>query len=273
MSQTTDANGATIPLIGLGTWQLSGSTCVRIVSEALKLGYRHIDTASMYGNEEAVGEGMRASRVPRDQIFLTTKVWQDDLRANDFQRSVEASLRKLKLPFVDLVLIHWPNSRVPLAETIGALNKVKRDGLTRHIGVSNFTVALVDEAVRLSAEPLVTNQVEMHPFIDQSKVLAACRRHGLSVTAYCPIARGDAAGDKVLERIGKAHGKSGAQVSLRYLVQQGIIAIPRTSKVGRLKENFAVFDFALSEAEMAEVHRLGHRDGRVVSWGGEPAWD
>lgn len=270
---TVQANGASIPLIGLGTWQLNNATCVRMVSEALKLGYRHIDTASMYGNEDAVGEGMRASGIARDQVFLTTKVWQDDLRAKDFQRSVETSLKKLKLPFVDLVLIHWPNSRVPLAETIGALNKVKRDGLARHIGVSNFTVALIDEAVRLSAEPLVTNQIEMHPFIDQSKVLVACKRHGLAVTAYCPIARGSAAGDKVLSRIGKAHGKSGAQISLRYLVQQGIIAIPRTSKPERLKENFAVFDFALSDAEMTEIYRLAHPDGRMVSWGGEPTWD
>jgi len=270
---TVQANGASIPLIGLGTWELNGATCVRMVSEALKLGYRHIDTASMYGNEEAVGEGMRASGIARDQVFLTTKVWQDDLRAKDFQRSVETSLKKLKLPFVDLVLIHWPNARVPLAETIGALNKVKRDGLARHIGVSNFTVALIDEAVRLSAEPLVTNQIEMHPFIDQSKVLAACKRHGLSVTAYCPIARGNAAGDKVLSRIGKAHGKSGAQVSLRYLVQQGIVAIPRTSKPERLRENFAVFDFSLSDAEMTEIYRLAHPDGRMVSWGGEPKWD
>jgi 2,5-diketo-D-gluconate reductase B len=270
---TVEANGATIPLIGLGTWQLNGATCVRMVSEALKLGYRHIDTASMYGNEQAVGEGMRASGVPRDDVFLTTKVWQDDLRAKDFRRSVEASLKKLDLPFADLVLIHWPNSRVPLAETIGALNKVKRDGLARHIGVSNFTVALVDEAVRLSAEPLVTNQIEMHPFIDQSKVRAACAMHGISITAYCPIARGSASGDEVLARIGRAHGKSAAQVSLRYLVQQRIIAIPRTSKPERLKENFAVFDFALSDAEMTEVHRLGHRDGRMVSWGGSPAWD
>jgi diketogulonate reductase-like aldo/keto reductase len=120
---------------------------------------------------------------------------------------------------------------------------------------------------------LVTNQVEMHPFLDQEKVIEACRRHGISVTAYCPIARGNAAGDQVLARIGKAHGKSGVQVSLRYLVQRGIIAIPRTTKVERLKENFAVFDFALSDAEMQEVHRLGNRAGRMVSWGGSPAWD
>jgi 2,5-diketo-D-gluconate reductase B len=271
--QYVEANGARIPAIGLGTWALNGATCVRMVSEALKLGYRHVDTAAMYGNEAEVGEGIRASGLKREDVFLTTKVWQDNLGAKDFERSVADSLKKLKLPYVDLVLIHWPNTRVPLAETIGALNKVKRDGHARHIGISNFTVELIEQAVRLSDEPLVTNQVEMHPFIDQTKVVAASARHGISVTAYCPIARGSAAGDKVLTRIGKAHGKTGAQVSLRYLVQQKVIPIPRTSKPERLKENFSVFDFSLSEAEMMEIHRLGHSKGRMVSWGGSPAWD
>jgi diketogulonate reductase-like aldo/keto reductase len=268
-----ETNGARIPVLGLGTWQLSGATCQRMVSEALKLGYRHIDTAAMYGNEADVGEGVRASGVARDDIFITTKVWQSDLRANDFRRSVETSLKRMKLPRVDLILIHWPNPSVPLAETMSALDKVRQDGLAAHIGVSNFTVALVEEAVRLSKAPLVTNQVEMHPFLDQSKVIAACKKHGISVTAYCPIARGSAAGDQTLTRIGAAHGKSGAQVSLRYLLQRGIIAIPRTSKSARLKENLDVFDFTLTEAEMRAIHKLANPQGRVVDWGGTPAWD
>jgi diketogulonate reductase-like aldo/keto reductase len=268
-----EANGARIPAIGLGTWQLSGAACARMVGEALKLGYRHVDTAAMYGNEAEVGEGLRASGVNRADVFITTKVWQSDLRADAFRRSVEASVKKMRLPQVDLVLIHWPNPSVPLAETIGALNAVKRDGLARHIGVSNFTVALIEEAVKLSAEPLVNNQVEMHPFLDQSKVIAVCAAHGISVTAYCPIARGNAAGDKVLARIGKAHGKSAAQVSLRYLIQRCVIPIPRTSKVARLKENLDVFDFVLTEMEMQAIHKLAKPTGRVVNWGGTPTWD
>ncbi len=268
-----EAHGAKIPLIGLGTWQLNGDTCVEIVSEALKLGYRHVDTAAMYGNEVEVGEGIRASGIKREDVFLTTKVWRDNLHAKDFSASVEASLAKLKLPYVDLILIHWPNESVPLAETLGAMAQVKRAGLARHIGISNFTVKLINEAVTASAEPIVTNQVELHPFLDQSKVIAACAKHGISVTAYCPIARGSAAGDKVLAKIGAAHGKSAAQVSLRYLVQQGIIAIPRTSKVARLRENLAALDFELSDAEMAEVHGLAHREGRVVKLAHAPAWD
>jgi diketogulonate reductase-like aldo/keto reductase len=271
--QVIEANGARIPVVGLGTWNLRDEVCTSIVGEALRGGYRHVDTAAMYGNEEAVGEGIRGSAVAREDIFLTTKVWPDDLAAKDFRRSVEHSLKKLKLPYVDLILIHWPSRTVPLAETLKAMAAVKRDGLARHVGISNFTLTLIEEAVKLSSEPLVVNQVEMHPFLDQSKIVAASRQHGLAVTAYCPIARGNSAGDKILARIGAQHGKSAAQISLRYLVQQGIIVIPRTSKRERLKENMDIFDFTLSEAEMAEIKALGRRDGRMVSPGAAPDWD
>jgi 2,5-diketo-D-gluconate reductase B len=271
--QIVESHGARIPIVALGTWQLNGDACVKLVRDALRLGYRHIDTARMYGNEVEVGEGIGASGVKRDDIFLTTKVWHEDLRAKDFERSVEQSLGRLKLPYVDLILIHWPNPSIPLAETIGAMENVKKRGLARHIGVSNFTVALLEEAVRIAKEPLVTNQIELHPFIDADKVVAACRNHGIAITAYCPIARGSAAGDKVLARIGKAHGKSAAQVSLRYLVQQNIIVLPRTSKVERLNENMAIFDFSLSGQEMAEIGKLAHRGGRVVDLAFSPAWD
>jgi len=273
MAQTVEANGARIPLVGLGTWDLRGRTCARMVEQAIGLGYRHIDTASMYGNEAAVGEGLRASGVPRDEVFITTKVWQSDLRAKDFERSTRDSLAKLKLPSVDLLLIHWPNPSIPLQETIGALCKMKREGLARHIGVSNFTVALVEEAVKLANEPLVNNQIECHPYLDQGKVIAACRERGLSVTAYSPIARGRVGGDAVLSRIGKAHGKTAAQVCLRYLVQQHIVAIPRTSRPQRLKENFDVFDFKLSPAEMKAIAALAHPRGRIVEWSGTPDWN
>jgi diketogulonate reductase-like aldo/keto reductase len=271
--QIIEANGARVPAIGLGTMTLKENVCIEVVSAALRGGYRHLDTAQMYGNEREVGEGMRASGVKREEVFLTTKVWHNRLAAGDLERSVDESLERLKLPHVDLLLIHWPNSAVPLKDTIGALVKVKRAGLTRHIGVANFTVAMIAEAVRLADEPLVTNQIEVHPFIDQSKVIAACRGHGLSVTAYCPIARGKVPGNPVIERIGKAHGKSAGQVALRWLVQQGVIAIPRTAKVERLKENLAVFDFALSAAEIAEIGRLTRPDGRLVNPAHAPKWD
>jgi len=271
--QTIEANGARIPAIGLGTMTLRENICVDTVSAALRAGYRHLDTAQMYGNEREVGEGMRTSGVPREEVFLTTKVWHNRLASGDLERSVDESLTRLKLPHVDLLLIHWPNAAIPLKDTLAALAKVKRAGLTRHIGVANFTVALIEEAVRLAEEPLVTNQIEVHPFIDQAKVMAACRHHGISVTAYCPIARGKVPGNPVLERIGKAHGKSAGQVALRWLVQQGVIPIPRTGKVERLKENLAVFDFTLSDAEMAEIGALKRPDSRVVNPAHAPKWD
>jgi len=175
----------------------------------------------------------------------------------------------------ELFLLHWPNPQIALRDTLGALCKVKRMGLARHIGVSNFTVALIEEAVKLAQEPLVCNQIEMHPFIDQSKVIAACRRHGMAIVAYSPVARGGVNRDKLLSRIGKAHGKTAAQASLRFLVQQDIAVIPRTSRLERLAENLAIFDFALSPAEMAEIARLAHRNGRIVdyAYSGTPQWD
>jgi 2,5-diketo-D-gluconate reductase B len=268
-----EANGARIPAVGLGTWDLRGRTCARVVEQALRLGYRHIDTAEMYGNEREIGEGLRASGVRRDDVFITTKVWQDHLAPPEFERAAKESLVRLRLSDVDLLLIHWPSSRIPLAETIGALCRMKQAGFARHIGISNFTVPLVEEAVKLSPEPLVTNQIEWHPYLDQSKVVAACRRHGLSVTAYSPIARGRAGGDKQLRLIGMHHRKTASQVCLRFLVQEGAIVIPRTSKLERLEENMAIFDFVLEPPEIDEIRKLANRRGRVVDWSGAPDWD
>ena len=269
------ANGAEIPLVGLGTWDLRGRTCVRMVEQALRLGYRHIDTAEMYDNEREVGEGLHASGIKRGDVFVTTKVWPSHFAPRDLERAARDSLTRLRLRQVDLLLLHWPNPQIPLSKTLGALCKVKRDGLARHIGVSNFTVKLLEEAFRLSSEPLVCNQIECHPFLDQSKVIAACRKHGMAVVAYSPIARGGARNDKLLARIGAAHGKTAAQVALRFLVQHEIVVIPRTSKEQRLAENAGVFDFALSAAEIKEIAGLSHRDGRIVDWSysGRAQWD
>jgi diketogulonate reductase-like aldo/keto reductase len=274
-THVVEAHGARIPLIGLGTWELRGRTCARVVEQALERGYRHVDTAELYDNEREVGEGLRAAGIKRDEVFITTKVWPSHFAPRELERSAQASLARLELSHVDLLLLHWPNPQIPLRDTLGALCKVKRMGLARHIGVSNFTVALIEEAVKLADEPLVCNQIEVHPFIDQSKVIAACRRHGMAVVAYSPVARGGVSRDKVLARIGKVHGKTAAQVSLRFLVQSGIVVIPRTSRLERLSENLAIFDFELARAEMAEIARLAHRDGRIVdyAYSGSPQWD
>ena len=268
-----EANGAKIPAIGLGTWDLRGRICARVVEQALRLGYRHIDTAEMYDNEREIGDALRASRVSRNEVFITTKVWQTHLAPPEFERSTKESLARLRLSEVDLLLIHWPNSQIPLAETVGALCKMKRMGFARHIGVSNFTVPMMREAVALATEPLVTNQIEWHPYLDQSRVVMAARELGLSITAYSPIARGTATKDKTLRTIGLAHKKTASQVCLRFLVQEGAIVIPRTSKIERLTENMAIFDFALSDAEMDEIRKLATPRGRIVEWGGAPEWD
>ena len=270
-----EAKGARIPLVGLGTWDLRGKVCARVVEQALRLGYRHIDTAEMYDNEREVGEGLRASGVRRGDVFVTTKIWPSHFAPRELERAARDCLVRLRLSEVDLLLLHWPNPQVPLAETLVALCKIKRDGLARHIGVSNFTVALLDEATQLATEPLVCDQVECHPYLDQSKVIAACAAHGMAVVAYSPIARGSIRKDAVLSRIGKAHGKTAAQICLRYLVQQNIVVIPRTSKLDRLTENAAIFDFSLSQMEMGAIAALARRDGRVVNfaYSGTINWD
>jgi 2,5-diketo-D-gluconate reductase B len=268
-----EANGAKIPAVGLGTWELRGRACARVVEQALRLGYRHIDTAEMYDNEREVGEGLRASGVKRGDVFVTTKIWQTHLAPPELERSTKESLARLRLSEVDLLLIHWPNPQIPIEETIGALCRMKTAGFARHIGISNFTVPLIRDAVRLATEPLVTNQIEWHPYLDQSKVVAETRRHGLAITAYSPIARGRAAGDRTLKTIGAAHGKTAGQVSLRFLIQEGAAVIPRTSKVERLEENLSVFNFELDEAEMDAIRKLARSSGRIVDWAGAPQWD
>jgi 2,5-diketo-D-gluconate reductase B len=261
-----EAKGARIPLIGLGTWDLRGRVCARVVEQALRLGYRHVDTAEMYDNEREVGEGLRASGVKRNEVFVTTKIWPSHFAPRELERAARDCLVRLRLSEVDLMLLHWPNPQIPLSETLGALDKVKRDGLARHIGVSNFTVPLLEQALQISSEPLVCNQFECHPFLDQSKLIAACRQHGVAIVAYSPIPQGRVRGDEILTAIGAVHKKTAAQVSLRFLVQQDIVVIPRTSRVERLSENAAIFDFTLSAREMADIAGLARRDGRLVNF-------
>ena len=268
-----EAHGARIPQIGLGTMTLKEDVCVQAVKAALQMGYRHLDTAAFYGNEVENGEGLRQSGVKREEVFITTKVRENNLTPENFNKSLDQSLKNLQLPYVDLLLIHWNNKDVPFSVSIPALCAAKKDGRAKHVGVANFTTKMLDEAWAVTSEPLVCNQIEMHPFINQDKVLATSRKHGMAVVAYCPIARGKAPGAEALERIGKAHGKSAAQVSLRYLVQMGATPIPRTATPAHLKDNMNIFDFKLSEAEMAEVKTLNANNMRVVNPPHAPVWD
>jgi diketogulonate reductase-like aldo/keto reductase len=271
--QVIESHGARIPIIGFGTMTLKDDLCVDLVETALHLGYRHLDTAQNYGNEREVGEGMRRSGIKREDIFLTTKVWFNRLAAGDFERSVDESLERLGLPWVDLLLIHWPNAEIPLAESIGALCKVRRAGLARHIGVANFNIAMVEQAHRLASEPLAAMQIEVHPYLDQTRVIAVARQHGMAVVGYCPLARGKVPGDEVLQSIGRAHGKTPAQVALRFLEQKTVIPIPRTSKRERLAENLGSLEFTLTAAEMARIDKLRCLNTRIVSPPQAPQWD
>ncbi|HEX7969519.1 MAG TPA: aldo/keto reductase, partial [Stellaceae bacterium] len=215
-----DIKGARVPAIGLGTWQLSGRGCEEAVRQALDLGYRHIDTAQMYGNEAEVGRAIRASGLGRDQIFLTTKLAPGNLAAGAVRRTAEESLRRLGTDHVDLLLIHWPTGEAPLGETLGAMADLRAAGKTRHIGVSNFNVQLLKEAMETYGADLLCNQVEYHPYLSQRAVLAAVRRYGMMLTAYTPLARGRVARDPTLAAIGRKHDKSPAQVALRWLLDQ-----------------------------------------------------
>lgn len=267
-------HGVEIPAIGLGTSRLRGDVARRMVRCALAIGYRHMDTARAYGNETQVGEAIGASSVPRDDIWLTTKINLSRRHDGDLHRVAEESVRKLGTE-PNLLLLHRPNAKSPLCETMGALNEIKRKGLTEHIGVSNFTAALMQQAVSLSEAPLIVNQVEYHPYLCQPTVRKDLRANGIALTAYSPLARGRVFHDSKLRRIGERYGKTAGQVALRWLVQQdGVIAIPRSSQEANAKSNLEVFDFELADSEMNEISTLAIPWGRITDpLRYAPAWD
>jgi len=244
---------------------MTGSMSPDEIVAALNAGYRHIDAARKYGTEAIVGEGMRKSGMPRRDIFLTTKVSHENLHADDFAKSVDDSLAALKTDYVDLLLVHWPNPNIPLSETMPALAKAKQQGKARHVGVANFNIALLDQAIKLSSEPLTCLQAECHPYLDQSKLLAAVRQRGMAFVAYCPLGRGRLFSDPVLGEIAQSRGKSIAQIALRWLMQQGLGAIPRSSNPQRIADNFKVFDFVLSDDEMKRISALKRANGRIAN--------
>ena len=271
-------NGLSIPALGLGTFRNAGDDCIRSVEHAIKCGYRHIDTARMYGNERECGEGIRASGIKRDDIFVTTKVlhgaeW-DKPDVNKVLPAVEDSLKRLQMDYVDLLLIHWPHPTTPIKDTMADLVAAKRKGYARNIGISNFTLAMVDEAVKQAAEPLSNHQCEYHPYLDQSKLRAKTLGYGLSWTSYCPIGKGAAFTDPAIAAIAARHNKSPSQVILRWQFQQPhTITIPKSSHAQRIEENLTIFDFALSDDDMAIISNLHKPDGRIVNPPFAPQWD
>jgi 2,5-diketo-D-gluconate reductase B len=268
-----EIKGARVPALGFGTWQLSGRGCTEAVRNALELGYRHIDTAQMYGNESEVGRAIRDSGVARGDIFLTTKVAPGNLAAPPLRRSAEESLKRLGVDQVDLLLIHWPTGEAPLGETLGALAKLRAEGKTRFIGVCNFTVKLLAEAVEKHGADILCNQVEYHPFLSQRPVLAALQRYGLMLTAYTPLARGEVQGNAALAAIGRSYGKTAAQVALRWLIDQpNVAAIPKAASRAHAAANIDIFDFTLEAKDRAAIDAM-RGDHRVVDPGWGPHWD
>ena len=267
-------SGATIPALGFGTYELTGSACKAAISTALETGYRHIDTAQIYANEQDVGDALAASGVPRDEIFLTTKVWMDHVADGALQKSVDESLKKLKTDHVNLLLIHWPVLDVPLADQIKALRQVQDEGKAKLIGVSNYPVAMLEICRETLDAPLVTDQVEYHPFLSQTPLLDYLRRHNMFLTAYSPLARGHVRDNPLLQAMGKKYGKTPGQITLRWLIQQGdVAAIPKAGNAEHISSNFDIFDFELSDIDMQDIHALAKPDGRIINPAWAPKWD
>jgi len=266
-----EIQGTRVPALGFGTWQLEGDACRDGVEHALELGYRHIDTAQGYDNEDRVGRALAASSVPRDEIFLVTKLRPADFRADDAIRSTKVSLADLGVEYVDLLLLHWPDPDVPVEETLGALRVLQDEGRVRHLGVSNFPPSLTRRAN--DAQRIFANQVEYHPFLHQRKLRAVAEELDLLLTAYSPLAKGAVLRDPVLQEIGEAHGKSPAQVTIRWLLQQPrVAAIPKAASAEHREANLDVFDFELSADEMTRIHDL-ERGRRIIDPPDGPDWE
>lgn len=272
---THAVGGVEVPALGFGTWALRGEDCAASVADALAAGYRHIDTASRYGNEEAVGEGIRRGGVARDALFVTTKVWYTDLAPDDVAASLDQSLRHLGLDRVDLALIHWPSPDLAFEPALDALLDAQRRGKTRLIGVSNFSPRLLRQAIAHAGDAIACNQVEYHPYLGQTPLRDAMVLNDGFLTAYAPLARARASNDPMLQSIGAAHGKSATQVTLRWLVQQpGVAAIPKAGSPEHRRANIDIFDFELSPEEMAAIAELDRGERFIFPpWASGRVWD
>lgn len=256
--------GEEVPALGFGTWQITGDLCRKSVKDALEIGYRHIDTAQYYKNEQEVGEAIQESTVSRDEIFLTTKVWRTNLAYDDVLKTTKKGLDKLNTDYVDQLLVHWPNKKINLSETLEAMEELKKQGLVKHIGVSNFTLDLLKDAKEKSKSRIFCDQVEYHPYIAHKDLLTYCQDENIMLTAYSPLARGRVANDELLKDIGKKYDKKPTQVSLRYLIQQDMVsAIPKASKSEHRKQNFDIFDFVLTPEEMKKISNLS-REKKLI---------
>jgi 2,5-diketo-D-gluconate reductase B len=271
MDRHATVQGTSVPALGFGTWQLSGGEAREGVRHALELGYRHVDTAQLYANEDMVGEGIRASGVDRDELFLATKLGPDALAPETVRQATEASLRRLGTDRVELLYIHWPSRDVPLAGTLEAMRALVDEGTVAHIGVSNFPPSLLEEA--LAEAPVLANQVEYHPYLSQDDLLTLAARHDVLTVSYSPLARGAILDDPAIRQVAVTHGRTPGQVVLRWLLQQGrVAAIPKSASAARRAENADVFDFTLSDDEMKQVAGLD-RGLRLIDPPFAPDWE
>lgn len=271
------AGQANIPVLGLGTWQSTGQDCIDVVSQGLKMGYEHIDTAQAYGNEKEVGQGIKQSGIARDKFFLTTKIFPDDMKfePEKLVAAAKRSLENLDTDYVDLLLLHWPDDRVPLSETIPALCELQKQGLTRNIGVSNFNIANIIEAKKYADVPIVVNQVEFHPFIKQNTLQTFLNNNHILLEAYSPLARGDVFDNEIIKEIADRHSITPAQVSLAWILSdKHRIAIPKTSNPDHLQGNLDAINVQLSADEIEKINKLARSDGRKIKHPDySPEWD
>ena len=272
--ESIKTQGVEIERLGFGTFRMPGGDCQPVVESALQVGYRHIDTAAMYENEEAVGAAIAASGIARSRLFVTTKAWHDKLSsAAAIRNAFDASLAKLKLDYVDMYMVHWPSSRMDMKEVMSTLGALREEGRTRAIGVCNFNMPMLRHAVEELQAPLATLQVEYHPFLDQSRLLAFLRAKNIPLTAYAPLAQGRAAADETLVDIGKKHGVSGAQVAIAWLLDQpGVIAIPKAQRLESQRANLAALDVRLDDEDRKAIAGLP-KNLRYVRPPFAPDWD
>ena len=265
----------TMPQLGTGTFRLEADVARNAVKDALDIGFRHIDTAQFYGNEEHIGDAIQASGLQRDELFITTKVWHEKLDAGSFIPSVHESLNKLKMAYVDFLLIHWPspNDHIPMETYLPLLKQAKEEGLTRHIGVSNFTMAQIDKAVEILGEgEILTNQIELHPYMQNQQVVEHCKKHGIGVTAYMPFAVGKIMQDDTLKTIAKQYDATPAQVVLAWMAAKDIQTIPSSTNKEHLQDNFDYTKVNLSADDIALIDGLDNGE-RIVDPDFAPDWD
>lgn len=268
-----EQNDDTVPALGFGTWQMQGEDCSKALNAALSAGFRHIDTAQAYKNEQDIGRTLASSGIPREELFITTKVWWEHLDEAGVKQSFAGSLDSLQTTYVDLLLIHWDDDSVPMDETLSAMNDLKDRGQVKHVGVSNFTVPKLEQARKLSRSPIFANQIEYHPFLGEKPIRKFCREHGIPITAYCPVARGEVTDDPTLKEIGETHGKTAIQVTLRWLLQQDqVMAIPKSTTPAHIRDNIGIFDFELSSEEMDRIFALD-RNERLIDPEFAPDWN